>query len=29
MFKSDILCPEAEYNKLKNYFKDKDGRSRI
>ena len=27
MFKSDILCPEHEYNKLKNYFKGKDGRS--
>ena len=26
MFKSDILCPEDEYNKLKNYFKGKDGR---
>lgn len=29
MFKSDILCPEDEYNKLKNYFEGKDGRSRI
>ena len=29
MFKSDILCPEYEYNKLKNYFEGKDGRSRI
>jgi len=29
MFKSDILCPEDEYNKLKNYFKGKDGRSRL
>jgi hypothetical protein len=29
MFKSDILCPENEYNKLKDYFKGKDGRSRI
>jgi len=27
MFKSNILCPEDEYNKLKNYFKGKDGRS--
>jgi hypothetical protein len=27
MFKSDVLCPEDEYNKLKNYFKGKDGRS--
>jgi len=27
MFKSDILCPEDEYNKLKDYFKGKDGRS--
>jgi hypothetical protein len=23
---SDILCPEAEYNKLKDYFKGKDER---
>ena len=29
MFKSDTLCPEDEYNKLKDYFKGKDGRSRI
>ena len=29
MFKSEILCPEDEYNKLKNYFKDKDGRPRV
>ena len=29
MFKSDILCPEDEYNKLKDYFKVKDGRSSI
>jgi hypothetical protein len=29
MFESDILCPEDEYNKLKDYFKGKDGRSRI
>ena len=29
MFKSDTLCPEHEYNKLKDYFKGKDGRSRI
>ena len=27
MFKSDTLCPEDEYNKLKNYFAGKDGRS--
>jgi len=27
MFKSDVPCPEDEYNKLKNYFKGKDGRS--
>jgi hypothetical protein len=27
MFKSDVLCPEDEYNKLKDYFKGKDGRS--
>ena len=27
VFKSDILCPENEYNKLKNYFIGKDGRS--
>ena len=27
MFKSDIRCPDEEYNKLLNYFKDKDGRS--
>jgi len=27
MFKSDILCPETEYNKLKNYFKGEDRRS--
>ena len=26
MFESDVLCPEDEYEKLKNYFKDKDGR---
>ena len=29
IFKSDILCPEDEYNKLKNYFKGKDGRSGV
>ena len=27
LFKSDVKCPETEYNKLKNYFKEKDGRS--
>jgi len=27
MFKSDIRCPEEEYNKLKYYFRGKDGRS--
>ena len=27
MFESDVLCREDEYNKLKNYLKDKDGRS--
>ena len=26
MFKSDVLCPDDEYNKLKNYFKGKDAR---
>tara|TARA_Y100000034_G_scaffold127644_1_gene180743 strand:- start:550 stop:1188 length:639 start_codon:yes stop_codon:yes gene_type:complete len=25
MFQSDILCPEDEYNKLKNYFEAKNG----
>jgi hypothetical protein len=29
MFKSDTLCPDEEYNKLKDYFKGKDGRSGI
>lgn len=29
MFKSDTRCPEEEYNKLKDYFKGKDGRSRL
>ena len=29
MFKSDIVCPDDEYSKLENYFKGKDGRSRI
>ncbi len=27
MFQSEVLCPEDGYNKLKNYFKGKDGRS--
>ena len=27
MFQSDILCPEDEYDKLKNYFAGNDGRS--
>ena len=27
IFQSDVLCPEEEYSKLKNYFKGKDGRS--
>ena len=27
MFKSDLRCPDDEYNKLKDYFKGKDGRS--
>jgi hypothetical protein len=27
MFKSNILCPQEEYNKLKDYFKGKNGRS--
>lgn len=27
MFKSDVKCPEDEYEKLKNYFKGSDGRS--
>ena len=27
MFRSDISCPEDEYDKLKNHFKGKDGRS--
>jgi len=27
MFESDILCPDEEYNKLKNYFKGNNGRS--
>lgn len=26
MFKSHIRCPEEEYNKLKDYFKEKDAR---
>jgi len=29
MFESDIVCPEDEYSKLKNYFEGKDGRSRV
>ena len=29
IFKSDISCPPHEYEKLKNYFKGKDGRSTI
>ncbi len=27
MCQSEVLCPEDAYNKLKNYFKGKDGRS--
>ena len=27
IFQSDVLCPEEEYTKLKNYFEGKDGRS--
>ena len=27
MFNSDVLCPDDEYDKLKNYFEGKDGRS--
>lgn len=27
MFQSDILCPKNEYDKLKNYFEEPDGRS--
>ena len=27
MFKSDIYCPDDEYDKLKNYFRKHDGRS--
>lgn len=26
IFESGILCPDDEYDKLKNYFKGKDGR---
>jgi len=29
MFKSDIYCPDDEYDKLKNYFRKHDGRSRV
>lgn len=29
MFQSDIACPDEEYDKLKNYFRKHDGRSRI
>jgi len=27
MFESDIICPDEEYDKLKNYFKGNNGRS--
>jgi hypothetical protein len=27
MFQSDVLCPKDEYDRLKNFFKGKDGRS--